>query len=97
MAGNTDSVVMGEMGATTSNRIHRSGRERLGGYLLFKMLLISAVVAPDTLDLLILLCWYTLLSFLRSLAHLAGMTTAHDIAAGQSPRHGVLKLLLAVL
>jgi hypothetical protein len=38
--------------------------------LVFKLLLISAVVEPDTLDLLILLSWYTLLSFLRSLAHL---------------------------
>ena len=31
------------------------------GFLVFKLLLISAVVAPDTLDLLILLSWYTLL------------------------------------
>ena len=38
--------------------------------MVFKLLLISAVVEPDTLDLLILLSWYTLLSFLRSLAHL---------------------------
>lgn len=48
---------IGGVGASTSNRIHRSGRERLGGYLLFKLLLISAVVDPDTLDLLILLSW----------------------------------------
>ena len=88
---------IGGVGASTSNRIHRSGRERLGGYLLFKLLLISAVVDPDTLDLLILLSWYTLLSFLRSLAYLAGVTTAHASAAGQAPRRGVLQLLLVVL
>jgi len=84
-------------GASTSNRMHRSGRERLGGYLLFKLLLISAVVEPDTLDLLILLSWYTVLSFLRSLAHLAAMTVAHSQASGQHPPKGVLQLLLAVL
>jgi len=74
-----------------------SGRERLGGFLVFKLLLISAVVAPDTLDLLILLSWYTLLSFLRSLAGLAAATTAHTSQSGQAPRHGVLSLLVLVL
>ena len=39
------------------------GSEKMGGFLVFKLLLISAVVAPDTLDLLILLSWYTLLNF----------------------------------
>lgn len=74
-----------------------AGRERLGGFLVFKLLLISAVVAPDTLDLLILLSWYTLLSFLRSLAHLAAATTAHTSQSGLPPRRGVLHLLLTVL
>lgn len=74
-----------------------SGRERLGGFLVFKLLLISAVVAPDTLDLLILLSWYTILSFLRSLAGLAAATTAHTSQSGQTPRPGVLRLLLLVL
>lgn len=74
-----------------------AGRERLGGFLVFKLLLISAVVTPDTLDLLILLSWYTLLSFLRSLAGLAAATTAHTSQSGQSPRKGVLSLLVLVL
>jgi len=87
----------GGVGASASNRINRSGRERLGGYLLFKLLLVSAVVEPGTLDLLILLSWYTLLSFLKSLSYLAGVTTAHASASGQSPQRGVLKLLLVVL
>ncbi len=90
-------VGIGGVGASTSNRIHRSGRERLGGYLLFKLLLISAVVEPDTLDLLILLSWYTLLSFLKSLSFLAGVTTAHAAASGQMPHNGVCKLLIIVL
>ena len=74
-----------------------SGRERLGGFLVFKLLLISAVVAPDTLDLLILLSWYTLLSFLRSLAGLSAATTAHTSQSGQAPRPGVLTLLILIL
>jgi Ring finger domain len=74
-----------------------TGRERLGSFLVFKLLLISAVVTPDTLDLLILLSWYTLLSFLRSLAHLAAATTSHTTQSGQPPRAGVLQLLLVVL
>jgi len=81
--------------ATTSNRA--VGGERLGGFLVFKLLLISAVVSPDTLDLLILLSWYTLLSFLRSLAHLCANTSQHTALSGQMPRPGVLRLLLVVL
>ena len=72
-------------------------RERMGGFLVFKLLLISAVVAPDTLDLLILLTWYTILSCLRSLGHLAHATTTHLAAVGQPPRPGVLHLLILVL
>ena len=71
--------------------------ERLGGFLLFKLLLISAVVAPDTLDLLILLSWYTLLSFLRSLALLCAGRTESTVQAGHAPLPGVLHLLIAVL
>jgi hypothetical protein len=81
----------------TSRQHSWAGRERLGGFLVFKLLLISAVVAPDTLDLLILLSWYTLLSFLKSLASLCAATTAHTSASGQPPRPGVLRLLLVVL
>ena len=86
----------GSVGASASDRLHRSGRERLGGYLLFKLLLLTAVVEPDALDLLILLSWYTLLAFLRSLAYLAGITTAHTAASGQPPHPGVMKLLVTV-
>jgi hypothetical protein len=73
------------------------GRERLGGFLVFKLLLVSAVLAPDTLDLLILLSWYTLLSFLRSLAGLAAATTSHTSQSGQRPRSGVFNLLVLIL
>jgi len=73
-----------------------NGRERLGGFLVFKLLLISAVVEPDTLDLLILLSWYTVMAFLRSLAHLAASTTAHTSQSGLPPRRGVLRLLTCV-
>jgi hypothetical protein len=70
--------------------------EKLGGFLVFKLLLISAVVAPDTLDLLILLSWYTLLSFWRSLAHLSAAAIAHGTAVGQAPPAGVMQLLTVV-
>lgn len=80
-----------------TRRQRRVGRERLGGYLLFKLLLISSVLDPDTEDLLILFSWYMVLSFLRSLAHLAGSTANHAIQSGQSPRPGALRLLIAVL
>jgi hypothetical protein len=46
--------------AAAGNRMRRQqrvGRERLLGYLLFKVLLLAAVLAPDMLDLLILLLW----------------------------------------
>ena len=84
--------------STTSTTGSRGGRdrERLGGYLVFKLLLISAVVAPDTLDLLILLSWYTLLSFLRSLAHLCQVATQQAMHNGQV-RLGVLQLLTMIL
>lgn len=79
--------------STSSN----GARERMGGFLVFKLLLISAVVAPDTLDLLILLTWYTWLSCLRSLDHLAHTTTTHLAALGHPPRTGAVQLLFLVL
>ena len=82
---------------TNGSHFHRSGRERLGGYLMFKLLLISAVVEPDSLDLLILSSWYTLLSFLRSLSHLCGATISHTAQSGQPPRVGVCYLLTLLL
>ena len=95
---------------TTSNNGNsnsNNSRERMGGFLVFKLLLISAVVAPDTLDLLILLSWYTVLSFLRSLAALCAQQTesaAHyrstsslQRSGGPSGGGGVWKLLVAVL
>jgi hypothetical protein len=46
----------------------------VGGYLLFKLLLISSVLSPlHTLDVLILLTWFTVLCFQRSLAYMAHM------------------------
>jgi len=69
-------------------------REKLGGFLIFKLLLISAVVEPDTLDLLILLSWYTILAFLRSLSQLSSGTILHTSHSGVEPRNGVMQLLL---
>ena len=84
------------LGREWASRPEWNNREKLGGFLVFKLLLISAVVSPDTLDLLILLSWYTLLSFLRSLAHLCGNAIQHCTSAGQNPPSGVLKLLILV-
>jgi hypothetical protein len=72
-------------------------RERMGGFLIFKLLLISAVLAPDTLDLMILVTWFTLLGCLRSLDHLAHSTNIHLVAMGQPPRKGIVQLLFWVL
>jgi hypothetical protein len=77
--------------------IMEHGCEKMGVFLVFKLLLISAVVASDTLDLLILLSWYALLSILRSLAHLCANAIQHASAAGQAPARGVLRLLILVL
>jgi len=79
------------------HRRRRAGRERFGGFLLFKLLLTSAVLEPDSLDLFILLSWYTFLSFLRSLSHLAGTTANHASQSGESPSLGALRLLVLVL
>jgi hypothetical protein len=44
----------------------------VGGYVLFKLVLISSVLSPlHTLDVLILMSWYTSLCFQRSLAYMA--------------------------
>ncbi len=80
-----------------TRRQRRMGRERLGGYLLFKLLLISSVLDPGTDDLLILFSWYMVLSFLRSLTHLAGSTANRASQSGQPPRPGTLRLLIAVV
>jgi hypothetical protein len=72
-------------------------RERMGGFLVFKLLLISAVLAPDTLDLMILFTWFTLLGCLRSLDHLAHSTNVHLAATGQAPKKGIVQLLFWVL
>ncbi|KAL7554799.1 hypothetical protein ACHAWF_018354 [Thalassiosira exigua] len=80
-----------------SIRWRRAGRERFWGFLLVKLLLISAVLEPDSFDLFILLSWYTILSLLRSLAHLAGSTANHASQSGESPSPGALHLLILVL
>jgi Ring finger domain len=71
----------------------------LGGFLVFKMLLVSAVVAPDTLDWMILLSWYTLLSFLRSLSRTCATVTERSgmLSGTQPPPSGVWQLLSVVL
>jgi Ring finger domain len=71
----------------------------LGGFLVFKMLLVSAVVAPDTLDWMILLSWYTLLSFLRSLSRTCATVTERSgmLSGTQPPPSGVWQLLSMVL
>jgi len=89
-----------QQGNTADDQIRRqrrAGRERLGGYLLFKLLLISSVLDPGTEDLLILFSWYMVLSFLRSLTHLAGSTASRASQSGQPPHPGALRLLIAVL
>eukprot|EP00531_Pseudo-nitzschia_arenysensis_P000320 CAMPEP_0116121442 /NCGR_PEP_ID=MMETSP0329-20121206/3699_1 /TAXON_ID=697910 /ORGANISM="Pseudo-nitzschia arenysensis, Strain B593" /LENGTH=1015 /DNA_ID=CAMNT_0003615255 /DNA_START=107 /DNA_END=3151 /DNA_ORIENTATION=- len=72
-------------------------RERMGGFLIFKLLLISAVLTPDALDLMILVTWFTLLGCLRSLDHLAHSTNIHLTAMGQCPENGIVQLLCWVL
>jgi len=72
-------------------------RERMGGFLIFKLLLISAVLTPDALDLMILVTWFTLLGCLRSLDHLAHSTNIHLTAMGHRPENGIVQLLFWVL
>jgi hypothetical protein len=93
----TAATTAAALNAAAASSTGGGARERMGGFLIFKLLLISAVVAPDTLDLLILLTWYTTLSCLRSLDHLAHATTTHLAALGQPPRPGAVQLLFLVL
>jgi hypothetical protein len=82
------------------------------GYLLFKLLLISSVLSPlHTLDVLILLTWFTVLCFQRSLAYMAHMNLNRLMMQQTSVTHnqqttskksnnaatGILQLLLIVL
>jgi hypothetical protein len=83
--------------AFASTAATTSARERMVGFLVFKLLLISAVVEPDTLDLMILVTWFTLLGCLRNLDHLAHSTNTHLTAMGQPPKTGVVQLLFLVL
>lgn len=100
-AGNIPNLATGRTPSPTfsdeASRRRRVGRERFVGFLLFKLLLISVVLELDRVDLFILFSWYTLLSFLRSLSHLAGNTANHASQSGESPRPGVLRLLVIVL
>ena len=80
-----------------ASRRQRVGRERFVGFLLFKLLLISVVLELDQIDLFIFLVWYTLVTFLRSLSHLAGNTANHASQSGEPPCPGVLRLLVLVL
>jgi hypothetical protein len=70
--------------------------ERICLYLIFHMLLASAVVAPDALDTVILSCWYTCLGFLRSLAYASYTQTNEGARAGQDAQNGVFYLLMLV-
>jgi hypothetical protein len=80
-----------------SNRRRRAGRERFVGSLLFKLTLIAVVLEPDRIDLFILFVWYTIISLLKCLSHLAGSTATHASQSGEPPRVGVLRLLCLVL
>jgi hypothetical protein len=78
---------------------HQPPNRLLGGFLLIKMLLVSAIVSPDTLDWMILLSWYTLLSFLRSLSRTCSNVTQRTgmLSWTHPPPSGVWQLLLVVL
>ena len=71
------------------------GRQRFGGFLFFKLLLVSAVLEPSAPDFLLLLAWYSFLSLLRSLAHLAGVR-AKVAAHGELSPPGARWLLALV-
>jgi CUE domain len=83
---------------TATTATSTGSRERVSGFLLFKFLLISSMVAPDTFDLLILLSWYTALSFLRSLASLCiQRIDTCRLLLHTIPPVGVMQLLCTVL
>ena len=92
---NADATLLPPQDETSRRR--RGGREHFFGFLLFKLLIISSVLEPDGIDFFILLSWYTLLSFMRSLSHLAGMTSNHTGQSGEPPCRGSLRLLILVL
>ena len=92
---NADATLLPPQDETSRRR--RGGREHFFGFLLFKLLIISSVLEPDGIDFFILLSWYTLLSFMRSLSHLAGMTSKHTSQSGEPPCKGSLRLLILVL
>jgi len=83
--------------ASASALAASGARERMVGFLVFKLILISAVVEPDYLDFLILVMWFTLLGCLRSLDHLAHSTNSHLTEIGRPPKTGVVQLLFWVL
>ncbi|MGK3742356.1 MAG: hypothetical protein ACI90V_009212, partial [Bacillariaceae sp.] len=83
--------------AFASSSAATSARERMVGFLVFKLLLISAVIEPDTLALMILVTWFTLLGCLRNLDHQAHSTNTHLTAMGHPPKTGVVQLLFLVL
>jgi len=56
--------------------------ETLASYFFFKLLLVSAIVEPDALDAFILLIWYSIHSFLRSLLIQAHQTVTGSIHRG---------------
>ena len=99
--GNTPNVstvrTPGQLFPNEASRRRRVGRERFVGFLLFKLLLTSVVLELDRVDLIMFLSWYTLVSFLRSLSHLAGNTAIHASQSGEPPCPGVLRLLVLVL
>ncbi|KAL7430527.1 hypothetical protein ACHAXH_004691 [Discostella pseudostelligera] len=80
-----------------ASRQRRAGRERLLGFTLYKLLLVSVVLESDTIDLFILISWYAFVSFLKSVSFLAGTTTNHATHSGAPPSPSALRLLLLVL
>ena len=72
-------------------------RERMAGFVVFKLLLISAIIEPDTFDLLVLVTWFTQLGLMKTLDHISHSINIHTTAIGQPPKTRVVKLLLWVL
>lgn len=92
-----DSATIVSASSFASSSEATGARERIGGFLIFKLLLISAVLAPDTLYLIILVTWFTLLGCLRSLDQLAHSSNINLVAIGQPPKKGIVQLLVWVL
>jgi len=73
-------------------------REAGAKILIFKLMLVRAIAPPDnTLSFLLMVTWYTLISFFRSLVQHCANTTQHTLQSGQPPKAGVWQLLTAVL